>query len=361
LPALNLPAPDSNTCKEVVYRLTLNMPRLQKGSGGAYLDQMNTFTLTITNSLAYWPTSGDPRATNANPWSGQIECLDPRFNWDVSATNRWRSETNHTLGSNNTWAVEYVGNTNNQADGDFMMYCANGPLKTVGEIGYLVYAPWKTIRLAVSPRHSWYHTNALSAFTTYDTNVVRSVKGLVNPNTEHTAVLSCVFDGMPLDLYPGSTVSSITQAVAIADSIQTHVYGNPGVPEFFWNVSDIGGVTNLFGPVAGTLPVAATLGATNDFLRESILRNSAGLLNTRQQLYTFFMVASYVPGFPDDYNPIGQGTITTPGTVSPPGIAADTDQPRVSERRGVALFWRDAWTGESFLRFFKMLDPSGFE
>jgi hypothetical protein len=89
-------------------------------------------------------------------------------------------------------------------------------------------------------------------------------------------------------------------------------------------------------------------------------------LSTRQQLFTFLLVSSFVPAF-EDPDPLGDSTNAAAGDWTVPALGGvsvygrtDVDGARVSERRAVAVFWRDAWTGESFVRFFKMVDTSDF-
>ncbi|MBM4149681.1 MAG: hypothetical protein FJ224_11680 [Lentisphaerae bacterium] len=343
----------SNTCQSLVY--DINFPNFRLAKGSDQVDRFASFAWTITNALPRLPALGET-VTNANVWARTIECLDPRFNWDINNTAQWRGTSVRTPNSNNTWTVEYMANPANETDPDTQMYSANARFRTVGELAYIVYAPWQTIRICSQPGRTAYHS-VLDTFTLYNTNVTKAVRGLINPNTEVSAVLDAAFYDMPIGPYPGATGERrITVDVSLlADAIQKHVYVSPGA--YFRNVSDLGGVTNLFHDTN----LLAQVGATNEFLRESILRNSAGLFNTRQQLYTIFLVSSYVPEFPDDFDPVSKGAPGAPGSVDSPGIAVDQDAVRVSERRAVIVFWRDAWTGDSFTRFFKWVDPSDFE
>jgi hypothetical protein len=92
----------------------------------------------------------------------------------------------------NTAAAKYADNAANPAalgyvaDGDYMMYCANAPLRSTGELGYLPVAPWRTLKLYQDPRDTRAGVQSmdpvLDYFTLSPTNTARF--GLVNPNVK---------------------------------------------------------------------------------------------------------------------------------------------------------------------------------
>ena len=68
---------------------------------------------------------------------------------------------------------------------------------------------------------------------------------------------------------------------------------------------------------------------TNELQREAFIRNTAGLFNTRGQVYTVLIEAH---------------------------VASSGNIPKKpSRQRAVAVVWRDAWTGEMIVRYLKWL------
>jgi len=231
------------------------------------------------------------------------------------------------------------------------MFCANRePLETVGELGYLCYAPWRTLRLvkgsgALKPVHAVVDTFSLSPTGTV-------VRGLVNPNTAHRKPLQAVFNKMPMDLYPGQPVGTnlpltAAQAGALADAIISGTYATSsanapyspsGLVNGLLNVSDIGGLTNIF-PTSATL---TGIGVQCEFERESFIRNSAGLFNTRNLSMTVILAAT------DELRGGGGNN-----------FRIRNDSRMGAEHKAVAIVWRDPWTKEQFIRFFRYLPNDG--
>ena len=300
--------------------------------------------VNIDMSLPGNPTGTTMSVTQSNLFA----CLDPRFNWDPSAAWQWRwtnAPSEATLGSINQWTTNYMaanaGSRTERADGDTFMYCADQALRSKGEIGYLVYLPWRTVRLYDPFGETNYHA-VLDTFTIIPTNQV-SAKGLINPNSEFPGVLAAAFNGMSIDMHPDATQTNAdriepSEAVMLAEAITNHT-----MDEFFVNVSDMGNMTEVF---ANTNLLVNVLRANTEFEKESILRNSADLFNTRQWMFTSIMAASYVSA-EDRFG--GREN-------SDWHYVVNEDAVRSSERRAVCLFWFDAFTGESFVRFFKYLD-----
>ncbi len=246
-----------------------------------------------------------------------MECLDPRFNWDATNTNQWRAAVSHTLGETNTWTATHLDNNPNFSartnDGCTAMFVANTNLNSVGELGYLCYAPWKTIKL--------YGTNAHKVLDVFAQGTNEVSRGFINPNTMVDDVLAVAFAGMPVNSYPGGPASTLnmddarTMAGRILD-----FHWDSGRP--YINLSDVfRALTNFSG---------LSVNINTEVEREAFVRNAAGLLNVRQNLFTIIIEAhaskgSFIPGNP-------------------------------GRQRAVAIVWRDPYTGSCFLRSIKWLD-----
>lgn len=273
--------------------------------------------------LASGPTvdnlSRPAAATNYNinsngSWSVRyLECLDPRFNWDPTSTSQWRFAGSATLGTTNDWTLSYLNPAIN--DGDAFMYVADGPLRSVAELGYLVYstnAPWKTVKLYGPDRHKVLDLFAMgtNSATFCDTNAVG--RGYVNPNTWVEGTLAAVFASMPVDEYPGGPVAT---NLSMADSrlIASRIIAARRTSGVFTNLSELGrALTNFSGL------------ADNELKRESFFRNACGLLNLRQNVFTIIIDAS--------------------------PVSKDVVAQNAARQRAVAVVWRDPFTGEFFVR-----------
>jgi hypothetical protein len=241
-----------------------------------------------------------------------------------------------TLGGRNRWTQEYFADRpRNGCDSDDLMYCANSPLRVPGELGYLVYFPWKTVRLFDATGHTNYH-RVLDTFTT--TNAV-SAKGLVNPNSEIPGAIASVFNEMPIDLFPGDpTATPVSTNIALLISVAvTNYTWFPG--HFFNRVSDMGNLSDIFNDPL----LLGSLGARTEFEKEALLRNSSCLFNPRQVLFTALLASDIVRS--------GENAEYLPGNPK-----MDAGVPIVAERRAVCLFWFDAYTGSSFARLFRYVD-----
>jgi len=223
----------------------------------------------------------------------------------------WQSETTYTPGVMNNYCAA-LALTN---DGDTAMFVANRPLKSVAEVGYLVYStnkPWHTVKLYGTNLHRVLDVFAIDNNLTND-HVVVTNRGLVNPNSRQDDALAAVFAEMPVDQYPGGPFTNLTmpQAHTFAANI---IAGGP-----FTNLSDVGRKLT-----EGSFPVGAT-----ELEKESIFRNAVGLLNLRQNLFTIIIEAHVASSGNIPHNPVRQ--------------------------RAVALVWRDPYTGEMFVRSIKWL------
>lgn len=95
---------------------------------------------------------------------------------------------------------------------------------------------------------------------------------------------------------------------------------------------------SVIDPILGT--------ATNKFVRESLVRNSLGLLSPRHNMFTVFLAArTFADGY--NYNPLDS--------------ASTKAQYVTSEQRAVAVIWRDPYeitdkagnaTHQSWIQYF---------
>lgn len=271
-----------------------------------------------------------------------IECIDPRFNWDPNDFAQWVPgdriitvipTATPTLNDINkiTEYFLYPGLFGQvpaeDYDGDLSMYVANAPLRTVGELGYLCYAPLRTIRLfahsgapSPHPENAPFH-KVLDYFAVDDN---RPVRGLVNPNTKTPEVLATAFVRMPTrDFDPVSANwAPISRATALSVASDVIAQGT------YTNVSDLGRIDWR----------AYIPGPTNELVNESFLRNTSGLLSCRQNLFLIILYAQatrQVPNLPD--------------------------KSVVAGARAIAEVWRDPMTNSfgthpRFVRLFKMLN-----
>ena len=300
---------DWPTVNSITLTTTID-PKVQWG--GNNVDALkNPIVLTTTHDGNTYPARDNKAAS--------LECLDPRFNYDPADSRQWRPRAilpeNATNADPNPWTTGWWP-TNLIGDVDSEMYVAGDRLRSVAELGYLVYnpnEPWKTVKLYGSTPYRVLDVFGLSTNTS-DVLMTNTVyRGVVNCNpnvaTDATAV---VFAGMPVDQYPGGSHSNTVMDGARALVSRIYFGG------FCTNLSDIGRGLNQ-----GDLP-----GAT-ELERESYFRNSVNLLNVRQNLFTIIIEADVASGGNIPSNPVKQ--------------------------RAVALVWRDPYTGEMFVRSIKWL------
>ncbi|MFH0952977.1 MAG: hypothetical protein V1873_01465 [Verrucomicrobiota bacterium] len=249
------------------------------------------------------------------------EADDPRINWDWVTQWRDRSAASDSLGQQNS-ALTY------SSSAETNMYVRNyADLRVVGELGMLLYGntPWRTIRL-LDPGA----LPILDRFTA-STNAFR--KGLVNPNTLNSNVLAAVFYDVVPEGWPGEGGPGLTAEEALAAATNMICF-RPYV-----NVSDIARMTEA--KLGDSIRGAGT-NLLNPLELEGIIRNTAGLLSTRQQLFTIILAVQSV----DDVD--GDGSI-------------GADEVR-AEQRAVAVVWRDPYPESgpnsrhrTFVRFFRWL------
>ncbi len=245
-----------------------------------------------------------------------FQVANPLYNYEPA---KWIERTPATLGTNNV----------NLADdptwiSDFSLIPISistdvGHLNTVGELGNIIYEGWRSIKLYGPNLHPVLSVFGLSE-NINETYISKPAYrfGLINPNGANEEVWKALLDKMPINQYLSKTVS-----VASAETltkIVTPLFNNAGL---FTNVADIGRCW----PNASAFPSFCN----NEFERESVIGNLAGLLNTRQQVFTILVEAqASSAGKFFAQNPLYQ--------------------------RAVVVLWRDAFTGEYFIRYIKYLD-----
>lgn len=259
---------------------------------------------------------GNGAVAPVNSWSSSVN--DPRINW---------SPTLHFTTVAPTPAARNL-NVAGPADELGFMYARQEPIESVGEVGYLLFdstKPWTTIRLiGGSSTPAGYPVQAAKVLDRLSVLPASDYprRGLVNPNTRQTNALAAAFWTMPLERYEGDTVSRL-DAAADARAIASHLQSRVKSQGTITNMSDL--VNRLdqseVDPVLGT--------SADKFKRESLVRNSFGLLSPRHNLFTIFVAArTFVEGYA--YNP-GDAEATKSQNVA-------------SEQRAVAVVWRDPYT-----------------
>lgn len=227
-----------------------------------------------------------------------VAANDPRLNWNTTVAGQWtdRLAAQFTLGATNL----NITHTNVNADGHALMYVANRPLQTVGELGLLMHDAsrhWQTISLLDGP-------NFLPVLDRFVITNAATRAGLINPNSYNTGVVGVVFNEMPVErvpLDPATYRLNSTNALALARR-----FSDKNIA--FTNLSDM----RWLGPQIA----AAGMGVSNAF-QESIVRNSAGLFAPRQQLFTVLLNAQ---------------------------VLQDNSTNVLAEQRGVGLVWRDPYS-----------------
>ena len=248
--------------------------------------------------------------------SGGIAVTDPRLN---HLEPEWRDVGASAGGTPAITLGELNAGVANPLAGDGLaatnIFIANRPLRNTGELGLLFYGePWRTVPL-LGP-NAWPVLHRFSVVTN------ETYSGRVNINTPNEGVLATALLNTRADLWPGApnaVTLTVAQARSIAGQIIATTINDPLV-----NVGEIG----------PKFPSGAFTGF-NALESESILRNTADLLTTRQQLFTAFVA----------------------------GQAYDASGNPAAKRLMVAVIWRDPFPNADgrndwFVRFFKWLESS---
>lgn len=261
-----------------------------------------------------------------------VSVSDPRLNY---VPNQWSPQTPTPGDDNGNKTGPYV-------DELHMMFSAQRPFESAGELSYLLYdssKPWRTIRLlGPDPDGSAAIVDRFSARAP-----VAYEKGLVNVNTPYTNVLASALFGVPVESYP--VVGSISSPLSADAARNLAILMINRINFSATNMSSLASMMT----VADMQSITGS--STNKFLNESLIRNSTGVLGVRQNLFTVLL---NVRTFPDGVDP----TDPLPAGVTLESLAR-------SDLRAVAVLWRDPYlTGdppvnEMFVRFFAWLTDYG--
>lgn len=249
----------------------------------------NGFLFSVNVSV---PRGGAFEVTNA------FEVCDPRFNWNPADGSQWYSSS--VLGAHPLYTpspglaapnfitkfyfdpAAYGGSDDNDLDDDIYMHVANRPLLSVGELGYICYAPWKTIRLYDHksginpyPESVKYHP-VIDKFTLHADPFRR---GVVNVNSTNENVIASVYFKMPQEEYSTNKVLTWAEAVAVEDAIESYLNSKPGF-NYITNLSEL-----------GNIDWKALMSGDTEICKEAGIRNAAGLLTARQNIFTVIIRA----------------------------------------------------------------------
>ncbi|MCX7819022.1 MAG: pilus assembly PilX N-terminal domain-containing protein [Kiritimatiellae bacterium] len=248
------------------------------------------------------------------------ECNDPRINWLLGNTTHWPYSYKARALSNpfdpDATTLNRINRLAAKEQGEWVMYVSNGPLYSIGELGYLLFhrnRPWTTISFFPAAGGSVAIMPVLDRFTLFP----YPRHGLVNINTRITNVLATAFHMCPVELAPGIRLSgSAGNPVNPAEAMELAgwiVSRRPSVG--FINMSDIRNVPEL-----GT----AVPRITSWLAREGLIRNTHGLLGIRQNLIMALIAGQSLEQFTDPES--GSTSVT-----------------RLAGHRAFATIWRDPY------------------
>lgn len=277
-----------------------------------------------------------------------VETVDPRSNWSAELIDaNWFPY--EVLGPDHNGTI-YSGSalpgthnfvtellfSNGVSDGHTCMYIADTNLMHSAELTFLLRGAsvanglWNTIRLVLPNSPSG---NPVAVDRVLDHFIVgpsssRS-RGRINPNTRQADVLAALFKDMPLEQFPGegSNHLSWTEAKSLAGSFIS------SRTTVFTNLSDVGIHTGYMD--------SAVLSSYGPFEKESVLRNSAGLLNTRQELFVVLLAGRTRVAEEEVWVDGRSGADTILG------VPAGWYRPIHCDQRAVALVWRDPYPDAS--------------
>ena len=190
------------------------------------------------------------------------------------------------------------------------MQVANAPLKTAGELGYLLCGPWETVRLydhfPSDATTNDYH-RVLDSFEVRDPSVVPV--GKVNLNNAPVDVLALLYLGMPLRSekagnYETSWLTAgtyaarpLTAASALPQALATNLYNGLRANG---PIRGLSALANVYSAGSSSAQLLKTYLASSsfdsspnvgEFEREAVIRNIAGLLTVKQQMFTIILRA----------------------------------------------------------------------
>ncbi|MBM4165073.1 MAG: hypothetical protein FJ222_11630 [Lentisphaerae bacterium] len=322
--------------------------------------------------------NGTPAAfwNNGRTVTFWAECVEPRFAYSTTVPGQWRSScvgsfpssitnitsappaqryTRSTLPlyagilNNRTWASR-AGLETNRMDGVYeltvggvqldaldaqlKMHVANAPLQTPGDLGYLLCGPWETVRLydhfPFDATPDDYH-RVLDTFELRDP--AAAPFGKVNLNSAPVDVLALLYLGMPLrSEKAGNYLASWNSAGTDAARPLTLTVTTPALPAPL--AANLHAGLRANGPVRGLADLAsvysagsssaqllktylASFGSSQDvgeFEREAVIRNIAGLLTVKQQMFTIILRAdAFTTRFASDK--LKDGTVLSSATA----------------------------------------------
>ena len=281
----------------------------------------------------------DPRWNYARKgWQGGGNLQNPKkTSLEFRQPGKWCNPGQMTLGDMNdichAWdeqslATDYRG-VYQKPDG-LPIYIRNGPLESIGELGFLYMSNPLSNRNPDRPPAFWLSLDMfdeqmrriLDWFTIQPVNEPVA-RGRVNINTRHPAVLKALLEGIKVEQYPGAPDSKTLSSTAVDKIVDAIIEGGP-----YTNVSDIGRIEEL----QDSVPSVNGLDPKNsDHARESLLRGIIQLITVQDTVYSIVVTAQIAMPDPD-------------GTPQP-----------IAEQKAVATVWRDAYTGKTHLRSLKWL------
>lgn len=189
----------------------------------------------------------------------------------------------------------------------------DGPMDSIGELGYTyVVPPWQSVNLM-----TYDGGHLLDQMTVRDTNT--AVRGLVSVSTRQRDVLRTLFAGTSI----GYTNSANPTNLALTDIEIDGLAGSFAGPYL-----NLGDCFESVGSDPWFTSWAPDSVHANGDLKEDALRNIVETITFRQNIFTIIVAAQA-------FGPDGQ----TP----------------VSEKRAVAIIYRDSYTGQYFTRFQKWI------
>jgi hypothetical protein len=255
---------------------------------------------------------------------------DPRLN---HLRGEWKDEEPATLGEMNNWFTPQPPRAYLEEGGS--MYCRNGPMETPAELGFIsVGENWQTIDIC---RHD---ALDMLAFLVADTNLYYGwqanksafyTNGTINPNTRSSNVLMSAFVDLSTHEVPNLKTSLIPADPVDEDMAEL-------IAKQILETTKSGKIDEAFqvGTDWAKIPAMQKNGALakgyglNNNQRESLIRNTWGLFNPENSMFTVLVIAQTIKEGPHQVGIWGDDDLVT------------------GERRLVALVWRDPFkTGKN--------------
>jgi hypothetical protein len=251
--------------------------------------------------------------------------IDPRLNHD---NGQWANEGTGSIGEMNGWSRTSSKESQAfEAEGS-CMYCRNGPMETPAELGFIsVGEVWETIDIC-QPK-----SLDMLALLVADTNLYYGwqtnnhafyTNGTINPNTRSTNVLASAFVDLPTHEVPNVS-AHVIPANQVDEDLAMFL------AKQITETTQAGTIDTAF--QAGTdwarIPAMQKNGALargyglNNNQRESLIRNTWGLFNPENSMFTVLVIAQTIKEGPHQVGIWGDDDLVT------------------GERRLVALVWRD--------------------